>query len=532
MTLDDTRHGTIYDPVSLAAGSLVHCHPLQSGDYVLLFRSRWTEATRSLDGPQRYSSYTESTAPSWVTVSPATGIAGVVTEIPTRIGGDRALNGACSRVNYIYTVGTVGGQGYVALHSASRDRSLLLRSEELLPVVSGVTFGYGCYLDGNYLVVVGRDDDDDRIYLARRRWGFIGSGEAAEPWYFRGERGWLADADYLSPVTSKAGVPITSVGPVSVIKGRDRTWMSTVAYADNAYTALVYTSRTVDDAWVLDGDPADLGFDGDYRGGGLFFQPQLPANISALPSGSSSGVPYVISTRVRENRGGSVPTFVAEARNGVYSNVASNTIVARPTGTADGDLLVAMALRAFGTGLVSPPAGWTLVETFIPESGYSLASIYTKIAASEEASSSWSWSSQAYGVVSVSAIRNADEVSAHAFSSAAVADAVPSAPALDVETYLLMCYATAYPHAGSATATPPAGMTEVFDFWVGGAHWSSMAILEADRPFTADAERVFTTSVNVGYASYKRIGVSIAIGAIESAVDTSWGLWPTASSRV
>ena len=71
--------------------------------------------------------------------------------------------------------------------------------------------------------------------------------------------------------------------------------------------------------------------------------------------------------------------------------VATTTVVTKPTGTVDDDLLIAMLMRDGGTDIInSVPSGWTLLEELAGGSG-NILYVYGKIASSEGASWTWGW---------------------------------------------------------------------------------------------------------------------------------------------
>lgn len=308
-TLDALRQGSIYNNTTLAAGVPVHFHALQNGRHLVLFSSRWTDATVGTLGPQSYTAYTESSDPCWVTVFPATGSAGPVDAIPTRLPGDRILNGAVSRIDYLFTVGTYSDyttDGLVQFHRVARSGSLLLVAEELLPSVGDVVFGAGCYIDADNLVVFGLDGEGV-LYQARKHWGRVGVNASITPWQYRGEKGWSSDSDSLSPLLDVAGDSITSLGPVSVGRFRDRLWLSTVVDDDGDMAAKVYTARAFD-RWRPDGSLVALGtpdayLAGTYLGGTLYFQAHLHHNTAALPTTATAAIPYVTSVRTVDEGG-------------------------------------------------------------------------------------------------------------------------------------------------------------------------------------------------------------------------------------
>lgn len=296
MTAENPRYGSMYNSVVLAAGVPVWFHPLQDQRYVALFRSHWINATIGADGPQSYSDHTEAGS-CWVVVSPPGGATVALGRIPTRFPGDLVLNGAASRVDYLFTVGTVDGAAIVQHHRVAREGGLVLDGEELMFSAGNldVLFDKGCYLTINHLVILGTDTAGN-VFTARRRWSRIGVPDttAGWTWEYRSAKGWLPDPATLEPIG------LTSVGPVSVAFFKDRLLVSTVALESGVYSAKVFQARVTDPwgRWKLDptGAPVLLGTDGGtYLGGALYLQPQLGRNPAfALPPGKT-GIPYVTS---------------------------------------------------------------------------------------------------------------------------------------------------------------------------------------------------------------------------------------------
>jgi hypothetical protein len=315
-TNDAPRLGTIYNPTTLAAGIPVWFHARQDGRYIGLFSERWTAATIGTAGPQTYSAHTESTVPSWVSFDPVTGSAGAVTDIPTLKTGTQELVAAVSRVDYLFTVGTLDDVAFIQHHRVASDGGLVLSGEETLDDVEGVVFSYGCYIDGDYLVVLGVDTDH-KVHRARKHWSRIGTqDDAHRQWQFWGARGWytashradvqglldtavgpdpdnpvdpagitrytaLLAAASLAPLTDTSGAALTSVGPISYAKFKDREWISVMS----SDSAQFYSSRIADTAWRAEGAPVAC----DY----LHLQPQLNANSAMLPEGHLAAMPYL-----------------------------------------------------------------------------------------------------------------------------------------------------------------------------------------------------------------------------------------------
>lgn len=80
-----------------------------------------------------------------------------------------------------------------------------------------------------------------------------------------------------------------------------------------------------------------------------------------------------------------IPTFVAFSRATTPPNTGTasggSIIIPVPTGTADGDLLFAFV--SVGTGVITPPAGWTAMFSV------DTSMAYRRVASSEPASYTW-----------------------------------------------------------------------------------------------------------------------------------------------
>lgn len=276
------RRGSIYDPATLAAAIPVWFHPLRDGRFLGLFAERWHTASIGTGGPQSYSSYVETTAPSWMVFDPKTGSYSGVQEIPSRLEGTRDLSGAASRFDYLFTVGTIDDEALLQHHLISASGEVLLHNEEILPERNGVTFSYGCWVGDRYLTVVGTDDAS-RIYLARKRWSRI--GDTTDPnwstWEYKGERGWTPDPALMMAQVDRGGQALVTSGPVSYAKLKNREFISVMTATD----AKIYSSRDVEKDWFLEYQrPADY----------FYLQPQLYYNPTMIPPGKRVGVPYVV----------------------------------------------------------------------------------------------------------------------------------------------------------------------------------------------------------------------------------------------
>ena len=280
-TVAEPRRGTLYNPTGLAAAEPVWFHPLQDGRWIALLSEVWSDATvSSTGGPQTYSEYTTSTTPHWVTFDPVHGAPGAVTEIPTGLSGTRDLAGACSRVDFIFTVGTLDGAALIQHHRIAPNGELILQGEEIAPNPDDILFGYGCYIDAREVVVFGANEDG-HVYRARKSWGRIGiKTDVNEQWQYQGLKGWTTDPDDLEPLRDTSGAEIVTTGPVSYGKIGDREYISVMT----STTAKFYSSRMVDRYWVSEASPLIADF--------LYLQPQL--RPQSVPDGARNAIPYVI----------------------------------------------------------------------------------------------------------------------------------------------------------------------------------------------------------------------------------------------
>ena len=80
-------------------------------------------------------------------------------------------------------------------------------------------------------------------------------------------------------------------------------------------------------------------------------------------------------------------TFRSVASNA--AGASTTVVIANPAGMVDGDVLQACIAWTGGGITMTPPAGWTLVPDSFTVSGALNGSMYTKVAAGEPAS--WTW---------------------------------------------------------------------------------------------------------------------------------------------
>jgi hypothetical protein len=165
----------------------------------------------------------------------------------------------------------------------------------------------------------------------------------------------------------------------------------------------------------------------------------------------------------------------------------------KPTGTASGDLLVALMVL-FDDATVTPPSGWTEHYT-VNDSSYSGAvitlKVFSKVAGgSEGASYTWTGYAGAYVAVAIAAYSGA---TTPAYDESNFAESVANSTTLvagtittDLDGGLILYFMGAAD--GSFTWTSPGGVTERVD-------WASMAIAEEVQATAgASTSRTFTRS--------------------------------------
>ncbi|MGK0353136.1 MAG: hypothetical protein ACJAYX_003827, partial [Planctomycetota bacterium] len=143
-------------------------------------------------------------------------------------------------------------------------------------------------------------------------------------------------------------------------------------------------------------------------------------------------------------------------------------VVATPSGTLAGDVMLATLATRPMTAVVTPPTGWNLVRRNNNTSGvaHSLA-VYVRVAAeSEPASHSWSLSTStgmAASIVTFVGVDGASAIDVHDGQSTAssLSHPAPSVTTTAARTMLL----TMHCFGSSASWTPPSGMTEVVDIF-------------------------------------------------------------------
>lgn len=160
----------------------------------------------------------------------------------------------------------------------------------------------------------------------------------------------------------------------------------------------------------------------------------MPGNLGIVASGYNAPT-------------GAAPTFVASYSDGANS---SSHVLNVPTGTVDGDIMIAAVGQAV-TMTLTPPGGWTLIQSFT--GGPSLA-VYYRIASSEPASYTWTTAANSRAVVAT--YRGASAVDVSSINNGS--SATPTASSITTtaaNTRLVFCVRI----DGVTTFTPPGSYT-------------------------------------------------------------------------
>ena len=152
---------------------------------------------------------------------------------------------------------------------------------------------------------------------------------------------------------------------------------------------------------------------------------------------------------------------------------AANLTINRPTGAIAGDVMVAAITATPASIPITPPAGWTLIQSQAQPANTSsiVATFYRVAGVGEPASYTWILSSAhagaVGGILSYSGVDNAAplDVSAKAATPRALTHTAPSVLTTLAGDLLI----TVHEYASARSWTPPAGMTERVDIASGAA---------------------------------------------------------------
>lgn len=187
----------------------------------------------------------------------------------------------------------------------------------------------------------------------------------------------------------------------------------------------------------------------------------------------------------------------------------------KPTGTADGDVMVAFLGDDWGAfGDSSAPGGWTLRTSLDRGSDNLHCKIWTKTASSEGASYSFNIGVGANGCVTIVTTRGTTE-SVLTDINWAAASTSRDAPSITGVTAspVALCYALLEANATTNTFTPPSGMNEESD--VQPDVWACHSVASLTAPPEPTGTRTFTSST--AGASAGGIQASIVVADASSA---------------
>lgn len=292
---DIPKCGSIYDLSLLACGHLVHVHPRTDGSYLAVFKQRWYNAVSSVVLPGYFSAFDEDPAPYWVVIDSQgflktdTVEGGVQSFVPY---SDSFVRGCYSRSNYLFMVHRRDGNGFVQVHNTMQPITGLTQmiGEEFVPTNDYYIFDMGVYCQESYLVVVGRDSENN-LYQARKKWGTVGGfvNKVKDiTWEYQNSKGWFTDIDSMEPMKKWNGDYLKSEAPVSFAEYRGSWYISTVV---DGYSTL-YSLRHHAEGWKTTGILQSLGEVGStYQGSGsgLYLQPHLPVSSEYLASNNLLG---------------------------------------------------------------------------------------------------------------------------------------------------------------------------------------------------------------------------------------------------
>lgn len=191
------------------------------------------------------------------------------------------------------------------------------------------------------------------------------------------------------------------------------------------------------------------------------------------------------------------PTVASAAQNAGSSNFT----VSVPSGTVNGDLLIAVNASDFSTLAASPvPAGFTALATSSYDGGSNSihVAIGYRIASSEPANYTFTVGSSSDNAAALLRITGHDstptivQVAPTAFSAAAAVIAPTITP--NGATDLLVCFASSDGANGTGTVswTPPSGMTEHAD--AQSATFTSVTAASLQNPSSPSGTKTFTSS--------------------------------------
>lgn len=199
-------------------------------------------------------------------------------------------------------------------------------------------------------------------------------------------------------------------------------------------------------------------------------------------------------------------TFRSKTEVGAGGADTNSITIGAPAGLAVDDLMIAVIATA--GGVITPPAGWTLVESQVDggtSSFFAEVNVYKRVAVAGDGVASWQWTNSVT-VGTVGAIyayqdpSSRIDVLGHAGAGGTADGTTATAPAvtgISVSGYLNLSVVCATSVSGVTPTYTPAAGTERSDF--GAATFTSMnAIEDATDP---NATRTTTISTSSGWAA-------------------------------
>lgn len=204
-----------------------------------------------------------------------------------------------------------------------------------------------------------------------------------------------------------------------------------------------------------------------YGGDGLLFlkpasntpAPDAPtaaavSNQASAGLGFSVGSPSAAASANNATRGIPVIEYVSESHSaGFGTSAAASVTINKPTGVLDGDLMIAL----IGGNPSSGPAGWTSLANASVASPMGPVNLYWKIASSEGASYTFSFSSTWWSkAATIIAYRNVDQVRPVGdvtMQALGAVDTFPSGSIMCTDGQWNVSFATQYNSSGTGTKT-------------------------------------------------------------------------------
>lgn len=223
-------------------------------------------------------------------------------------------------------------------------------------------------------------------------------------------------------------------------------------------------------------------------------------------------------------------TFRAAAGAGVVSGGTGTITITKPTGTVDGDTMVAFIGADTVGSAIDAPAGWTRLGTLQVHTD-TLATVFTKIAASEGASYAFTTTSGGAGGGSILTFIGPNDVSNPNWGTGTgTSQVAPTITPPDAASYLICGSATfVNGEVGAHTYTAPGSMTERTDVSV-DQWWAHTTATELLASSSATGTRTFTGPTNcTGGQSYQSVSITVSASTrrrgLSTGVDSGFGVF-------